>query len=114
MLNKTLAIAAVSTAALLSATPVLADGYRHGNGHARDHGRGQKQVVVVHKQAPFRADRRVVMHRPAVHRHVVHRQVVVHQPAPTVVYRRHSSHEVLGGLIVGAVLGAVLASHGGY
>jgi hypothetical protein len=40
--------------------------------------------------------------------------VVVHQRAPPVVYGRHSSHVVLGGLIVGAVLGAVLASHGGY
>jgi hypothetical protein len=31
-----------------------------------------------------------------------------------VVYRTSSSHDVLGGLIVGAVLGAVIASHGGY
>jgi len=109
MLKKTLAIAAVSTMALLSATPALADGNRHGNGHGYGHGHERKRMVVVHRQAPFRADRRVAVHRP-----VVHRQVIVHRPAPTVVYRQHSSHEVLGGLIVGAVLGAVLASHGGY
>jgi hypothetical protein len=46
-------------------------------------------------------------------RAVVHRPVVVHHQ-PTVVYRTRSSHDVLGGLIVGAVLGAVIASHGGY
>ena len=109
MLKKTLAIAAVSTVALLSATPALADGYRHGNGHGYGHGHERKRMVVVHKQAPFRADRRVVVHRPVVQRHVV-----VHRPAPTVVYRQHSSHDVFGGLIIGAVLGAVIASHTGY
>jgi hypothetical protein len=36
------------------------------------------------------------------------------RPAPVVVYRQHNSSDVLGGLIVGAMLGAVIASHGGY
>jgi hypothetical protein len=31
-----------------------------------------------------------------------------------VTYRRHSSHDVLGGLIVGAMIGAVIANHAGY
>jgi hypothetical protein len=44
---------------------------------------------------------------------VVHRPVVVQQP-PVVVYRSHSSHDVLGGLIIGTVLGAVIASNAGY
>ena len=105
MLKKTAAIAALAGAALLGTTPALADGYRHGRGH--DH----KRVVVVHKHVSYHAQRRVVVHSP------VHRPVVVHRhvPArPAVVYRHHSSHDVLGGLIVGAVLGAVIASHGGY
>ncbi len=111
MLKKTAAIAALAGAALLGTTPALADGYRHSRGH--DH--GPKRVVVVHKHAPYHAQRRVVVHRPVHRRVVVHRHVhqpaVVHRP---VVVHRSSSHDVLGGLIVGAVLGAVIASHGGY
>jgi hypothetical protein len=121
MLKKTVALAALSAAALLGATPALADGYGYRHGHA------QKRVVVVQQRVPYHAQRRVVMQRPVhvqrrvvvqrpVHvqrRAVVHRPVVVHHQ-PAVVYRTRSSHDVLGGLIVGAVLGAVIASHGGY
>lgn len=109
MLKKTVALAALSAAALLGATPALADGYGYRNGHS------QKRVVVVQKRVPYHAQRRAVVHRPAYvqRRTVVHRPVVVHQQ-PTVVYRTRSSHDVLGGLIVGAVLGAVIATHGGY
>lgn len=123
MLNKTVALAALSAAALLGATPALADDYGYRHGHA------QKRVVVVqhraphyaqrrgvvHDRVPYHAQRRGVVHRPVYvqRRAVVHRPVVVHQQ-PTVVYRTRSSHDVLGGLIVGAVIGAVIASHGGY
>lgn len=101
MLKKTLAAAALAGAAALAATPALAD---HGRYDRYDrHDRGGKRVVVVHKRAPYYAPRRVVVHRPVVVRH-----------PPTVVYRSASSHDVLGGLIVGAMLGAVIASHGGY
>jgi hypothetical protein len=103
MLKKTAAIAALAGAALLGTTPALADGYRHGHGH------GPKRVVVVHKHVPYYAQRRVFAQRPLY----AHRPVYA-RPAPVVVYRQHSSHDVLGGLIVGAVLGAVIASHGGY
>lgn len=109
MLKKTVALATLSAAALFGATPALADsyGYRHGHAH--------KRVVVVQKHTPYHAQRRAVVHRPVYvqRRVVVQRPVVVHQQ-PTVVYRTRSSHDVLGGLIVGAVLGAVIASHGGY
>lgn len=109
MLKKTLALAALAGATALAATPALAD---HGRYDRYD--RGGKRVVVVHKRAPYYAPRRVVVHRPVVQRPVVvHRPVVVRHP-PTVVYRATSSHDVLGGLIVGAMLGAVIASHGGY
>ena len=51
-----------------------------------------------------------------VRRHVVHRPVVVHRhvppPPPAVVYHHSSAHDVLGGLIFGAVLGAAIASAG--
>lgn len=103
MLKKTAAIAALAGAALLGTTPALADGYRHGYGH------GHKRVVVVHKYVPYYAQRRVVVQRPVY----VHRPVYV-RPAPVVVYHQRSGHDVLGGLIVGAVLGAVIASHAGY
>lgn len=121
MLKKTVALAALSAAALLGATPALADGYGYRHGHAH------KRVVVVQHRAPYHAQRRGIEHRPyyGQHRGVVHRpayvqrRAVVHRPVvvqhqPTVVYRTRSSHDVLGGLIVGAVLGAVIAGHSGY
>jgi hypothetical protein len=105
MLKKTAAATVLAATALLGATPALADGYRHPY--------PQKRVVVVHQQVPYHAHRRAVVHRPVVvHRHVQRPVVVRHQP--TVVYRQSSSHDVLGGLIVGAVLGAVIASHAAY
>jgi len=109
MLKMTAATATLAASVLLGATPALADGYRHGH--------PQKRVVVVHQHVPSHAHRRPFGYqRPAVaHRRPVvvhHRPVVVQRPA--VVYRQHSSHDVLGGLIVGAVLGAVSASHAGH
>lgn len=104
MLKKTAAAAVLAATALLGATPALADGYSRGRSHER--------VVVVHERAPYYGYRRGYDRRPVVvHRHV-HRPVVVQRPV--LVHRERHSHDVLGGLIVGAVLGAVIASHGGY
>lgn len=106
MLNKTFALAALAGATLLTAAPVFADGYRHHN-----HG---KRVVVVQKHAPHYAQRRWQDRSPRAYRHAyAHRPAYV-RPAPVVVYRRHSSHDVLGGLIIGAMIGAVIANHAGY
>lgn len=109
MLKKTLALAALAGAALLGTTPALADGYRHGYGH------GHNRVVVVHKPVPHYAQHRGYGYRPYAYRQAYAERPVVVRHAPAVVYRRHSSsHDVLGGLLVGAVLGAVIASHAGY
>jgi len=113
MLNNRIAFAAIATASLLAAAPAFADGYRNHRPHER--------TVVVHTQVPYhargwdRAHRPVVVHRPVYERRpvVVHRPVAVQQP-PVVVYRNHSHHDVLGGLIIGTVLGAVIASNAGY
>jgi hypothetical protein len=99
MLKKTFAVAALSAATLLAAAPAFADGYRH----AAPRGR-----VVVVQQA-----------RPAPHYYYARRPVIVHRPVlvrsqPVVAVRARSSNDVLGGLIVGAVLGAVIASQAGY
>ena len=108
MLKKTLAAAVLTATALVGATPALADGYYKGY--------PQKRVVVVHERAPAFGYRRAYRHRPVVVERHVRRPVVVRRPVivqrPVVV--RHSSHDVLGGLIVGAMLGAVIASQAGY
>lgn len=119
MLKNRIALAAIATASLLAAAPAFADDYRNYRPHER--------TVVVHKQVPYhargwdRGHRPVAVHHPVYERRpvvvqrpvVVHRPVVVQQP-PVVVYRNHSSHDVLGGLIIGTVLGAVIASNAGY
>jgi hypothetical protein len=102
---KRITLATLASTALLATAPAFADGYRHSH---------NKRVVVVQQHAPHYAQRRWSARRPVLQRRVVvHRPVIVRHP-PTVVYRTSSSHDVLGGLIVGAVLGAVIASHGGY
>jgi hypothetical protein len=110
MFKKT-AAAVLAATALLGATPALADGYRKGY--------PSKRVVVVHKQAPsYYAHRRHYAHRHPIARRPVfvqrhaHRRVIVQRPV--IVHREYRSHDVLGGLIVGAVLGAVIAGHAGY
>ena len=108
MTFKKLTLAALAGTSLLAAAPAFADNYR---GDRRDANRGshfQKRAVVVQHQAPYYAQRRVVVRRPVV----VQRAAYVRQPL--VVYRQQSSHEVLGGLILGAVIGAAIANHAGY
>lgn len=117
MLKKITATALLAATAFLGATPALADHDRYG--------RFDKRMVAGDARAPYygHGERRVVEHRYVEHRpvvvrrHVVHRPVVVHRyvapPPPAVVYHSRS-HDVLGGLIFGAVLGAAIASHGGH
>jgi hypothetical protein len=104
MLLKKVTLAALAGTVLLAAAPAFADGYRsdrhefRGDRHEFRGGHFERAPVVVH--------------RPA-YGYYGYRPVVV-QRQPVVVYREHSSHDVLGGLIVGAVLGAVIATHAGY
>lgn len=104
MLKNKFALAAVAAASVLATTPALADGYRSY--------RPQERTVVVHEQYPHYAQRRVYVERPVwVHRPVYVQRPVYVRPQPVVVYRDYHSHDLLGGLIVGAVLGAVIASN---
>jgi hypothetical protein len=105
MLKKTFALAALAGSVLIAATPAFADDYRHAN---------DRRVVAVQSQAPHYAQRRWVGHRAPEYRPVIVQRPVYVRPAPAVVYRQHSSNDVLGGLLFGAVLGAVIASHAGY
>ena len=111
---KKITLASLAGTVLLAAAPAYADNYR-GERHSQRGDRFQNRVVVAQKHVPYHAQRWVVVHRPVYmqRRAVVQRPAIVRQQ-PTVVYRTSSSHDVLGGLIVGAVLGAVIASHGGY
>jgi len=102
MLLKKVTLAALAGTVLLAAAPAIADGYR-GDRHEFRGGYYQSRGYYANRQAPgYYGQRPVFVHRP----------VVVQRPV--VVYRERSSHDVLGGLIVGAVLGAVIANHAGY
>ncbi len=109
MLLKKVTLAAVAGTALLAAAPAFADGYRGDRNELRGN-HFQRGGHYASYQAPrYYGQRPVFVHRPVV----VRRPVVV-QPQPVVVYHEHGAHDVLGGLIVGAVLGAVIANHAGY
>jgi uncharacterized protein YcfJ len=115
MLWKKLAIVTAAGAALGTAAPAFADGWKHENGrkhqrysHYDRHGHG---VVVVHP-------------RPAYHHYYDYappRPVVVY-PAPAPVYygpavsaRVDGDLAVIGGAVIGAVVGAHIGdriSHG--
>lgn len=105
MLKKTFAVAALSAATLLAAAPAFADGYRDFH---------DRRVVVEREHAPRYAERRWIGHRAPAYRRVAAERPVYARPAPAVVYHQRGSNDVLGGLIVGAVLGAVIASQAGY
>lgn len=105
MLKKTAILATLAATVALAAAPAFADGYRDSR---------ERHAVVVQGHAPRYAERRWIGHRAPAYRPVVVERAVYVRPAPAVVYRQHGSNDVLGGLIVGAVLGAVIASHGGY
>jgi hypothetical protein len=102
MLMKKVTLAALAGSALLAAAPAFADGYR-GDRHYFRGDQFQHRMVYVNNHGPrYYGQRPVFVHRP----------VVVQRPV--VVYRERSSHDVLGGLIVGAVLGAIIANHAAY
>jgi len=109
MLMKKVTLAALAGTALLAAAPAFADGYRGdrnnywGDRHDFRGGHFQSRGYYADHYAPRHYGQRPVF---------VHRPVLVQRPL--VVYRERSSHDALGGLIVGAVLGAVIANHAGY
>lgn len=109
MLKKTFALAALTGATLIAAAPAFADGYRHSYRDSYN-----RRVVVVQQSAPHYAQRRWQGYRPPVYAPAVVQRPVFVRQAPVVVYRQHSSNDLLGGLIFGTVLGAVIASHAGY
>jgi hypothetical protein len=102
MFKKAVAATLIAATAGLAATPALADGYYR-------RGQPDRRVVVVERHAPHApAYRRVYVQRPVV----VQRPVYV-RPAPVVqpVVVQHRGADVFGGLILGAMLGAVIASN---
>lgn len=105
MFKKTAVLATLAAATALAAAPAFADGHRNFQ---------DRRVVVAQPRAPLHAERFRVAYRAPAYRPVVVQRPVYVQPAPAMAYRAHGSNDVLGGLIVGAVLGAVIASHAGY
>lgn len=117
MLMKKIALAALAGSALLATAPAIADGYRgdrqyqrgdqfqHPSRGERQFYRGerfQRHAVYVHNHGP---------RAYGPHRVIVQQPVVVHRPVA--VYRDSRSHNVLGGLILGTIIGVAIANHAG-
>jgi len=100
MFKKAIAATLIAATAGLAAAPAFADGYRRGQ--------PDRRVVVVQEYRHFHADRRAYERRPVI----VQRPAYV-RPAPVVqpVVVQHRGADVFGGLILGAMLGAVIASN---
>lgn len=112
MFAKKLILAALTGSALLAAAPAFADNGRgdrnqhrgsHFQNHRGDHFQGHRGNHFQHRP--------VFAHRPA-YGHYWHRPVVVQRPGYG--YYGHPSHNVLGGLILGTVIGAAIANHNNY
>ncbi len=101
MLLKKVTLAALAGSALLAAAPAFADHGRDGRNDFRGGYFQHRTGHAVGHRPNYYAQRPVFVHRP----------VVVQRPV--VVVRDHRA-DVLGGLILGAVLGAVIANHAGY
>lgn len=119
MLLKKVTLAALAGTVLLAAAPVFADQGRgdrqqfRGNHFQGNHFRGDQfrgNHFRGHRGNHFQ-HRPVIVHRPA-YRHFGHRPVVVQRPAYG--YYGYPSHNVLGGLILGTVIGAAIANHNNY
>jgi hypothetical protein len=121
MLLKKVTLAALAGAVLLAAAPAFADQGRgdrqqfRGNHFQGNHFRGDQfrghQFRGDHFRGGHFQRHPVVVHRPA-YGHYWHRPAVVHRPAYG--YYGHPSHNVLGGLILGTVIGAAIANHNSY
>ena len=111
MTMKKIILAALTGTALLAAAPVFADNGRGGRQEFRGDHRGNH--FQGHRVQRFHG-RPVVVQRN-VHRHYGYRPAVIHRPAvayrPAVVYRDAYGHQILGGLILGTVIGAAIASN---
>ena len=105
MTMKKIILTALTGTALLAAAPAFADNGRGGRHDFRGDNRGNH--FQGHRGQHFQ-HRPVVVHRP-VHRHYGYRPAVAYRPA--VVYRDAYGHQILGGLILGTVIGAAIASN---
>lgn len=129
---KKVTLAALAATALLATAPAFADGNR-GDRHFNRGDQFQNQFRgdrrdFRHDRYDFRGGRhdfrrdhfrnRVVYVEDRAPRYYWQGPAFVHYPVveerPVVVYRDYRSHDVLGGLIIGTVLGAVIANHAGY
>jgi hypothetical protein len=101
MFKKAIAVTLITATAGLAAAPAFADGYRRGEPDWRG--------AVVERHAPqYPAYRRVYEHRPVVAQRPVYvRPLPVAQP----VVVQHRGADVFGGLVLGAMLGAIIASN---
>lgn len=106
--KKTIAIALATMFLSLPFANIAVAAPKHEGQPPRHEQRVELKHDKVHRPEPHKKDKHHVEHRAPHHKD----KVVVHRPAPPPKHHeRDNSGKVVGGIILGAILGAVIANN---
>ena len=107
VLKKSIAIALATMFLSLPFANIAAAAPRHEGQQPSHEQRVELKHDKVHRPQPHKKDNHHVMHK-APH----HKDKVVHRPAPPPKHhKKDNDSKVVGGIILGAILGAVIANN---
>ena len=108
VLKKSIAIALATMFLSLPFADIAAAAPRHEGQPPRHEQRVELKHDKVHRPQPNKKDNHHVMHKAPHHKD----KVVVHRPAPSPKHhKKDNDSKVVGGIILGAILGAVIANN---
>ena len=108
VLKKTIAIALATVFFSLPFADVASAAPRHEGQPSRHEQRVELKHDKVHHPQPHKKDNHRVEHKAPHHKD----KVVVHRPAPPPKnHKKDNDSKVVGGIILGAILGAIVANN---
>ena len=108
ILKKTIAIALATVFFSLPFADIASAAPKHEAPPSRHEQRVDMKHDKVHRPQPPKKDRHHVEHRAPHHKD----KVVVHRPAPPPNHhKKDNDSKVVGGIILGAILGAIVANN---
>lgn len=109
VLKKTIAIALATVFFSLPFADIASAAPRHEGQPSRHEQRVELKYDKVHHPQPHKKDNHRVEHKAPHHKD----KVVVHRPAPPPPHhhKKDNDSKVVGGIILGAILGAIVANN---